>query len=80
MADGLLLTVPAAAKYLGVPPRRVYAWIAAGRIPSAVIKRMGRAVYLLRPALEDWAHSTDETKPGGVGLSLTPEDHTERPV
>ncbi len=62
-SDGLLLTIPAAASYLGVPTRRLYSWIAAGRIPSAAIKRMGRALYLVRPALEDWLRSTAEPKP-----------------
>ncbi len=57
-ADGLLLTVPAAASYLGVPTRRLYSWIATGRIPNAAIKRIGRAVYLVKPTLKDWCHNS----------------------
>ncbi len=64
VVDGLLLTIPTASRFLGVPPRRLYSWIAAGHIPAAAVKRMGRAVYLVRPALEDWLRcTTPELKP-----------------
>ncbi len=64
LADGLLLTIATASRFLGVPPRRIYSWIAAGHIPAAAVKHMGRAVYLVRPVLEGWLRSNDAAKPG----------------
>ncbi len=49
---GLLLTVREAAVLLGQPERRVYRWLAEGRLPGG--RRLGRAVYIARPELERW--------------------------
>jgi excisionase family DNA binding protein len=51
----LLLTVRQAAVVLGQSERRVRRWIADGHIPPTVVRRFGRAMYLVRPLLEQWA-------------------------
>lgn len=53
-SGGLLLDVRVAAALLDVSPRRVYAWVSTGHIPAVAVRRMGRAVYIVRPVLEAW--------------------------
>ncbi len=60
--DALLLTVPQAARLLGMSPRRLYALVAQGILPATIIIRLGRAVRLSGPRLWRWlgADDTDE--------------------
>ncbi len=50
----LLLTVPQAARLLGMSPRRLYALVALGTFPEGITIRLGRAVRLSRPRLWRW--------------------------
>ncbi len=54
MNNTLLLTVPQAARLLGMSPRRLYALVAQGALPEAVIIRLGRTVRLSGPRLHRW--------------------------
>ena len=54
-----LLRVADAADRLGVSPRVVYEWLATGIIPSEVMVRAGRAVYIKRRALDAWLAGRD---------------------
>jgi predicted DNA-binding transcriptional regulator AlpA len=54
MENMLLLTVPQAARLLGMSPRRLYALAAQGAFPDGVTIRLGRAVRLSGPRLWRW--------------------------
>ena len=58
-----LLRVADVADRLGVSPRVVYEWLAAGVIPSEVLVRAGRAVYVKRQALDAWLAGRNGTAP-----------------
>lgn len=54
-----LLRVADVADRLGVSPRVVYGWLAAGVIPPEVTVRAGRAVYIKRRVLDAWLAGRD---------------------
>ncbi len=54
----LLLTVPQAARLLGMSPRRLYALVAQGAFPEGITIRLGRAVRLSGPRLRRWLGAT----------------------
>jgi excisionase family DNA binding protein len=58
-----LLRVADVADRLGVSPRVVYEWLASGVIPSEVVVRAGRAVYIKRGALDVWLAGRDGAEP-----------------
>jgi len=59
-----LLRVAEVADRLGVSPRVVYDWLAAGVIPPEVIVRAGRAFYIKRRALDAWLAGRNGMEPG----------------
>ncbi len=59
MDNMLLLTVPQAARLLGMSPRRLYALVAQGAFPEGITIRLGRAVRLSRPRLWRWLGADD---------------------
>lgn len=58
-----LLRVAEVADRLGVSPRVVYDWLAAGVIPAGAVVRAGRAVYIKHRALEAWLAGRNGTEP-----------------
>jgi hypothetical protein len=64
----LLLTVPRAAKILGISCRRLYTLAATpGAMPEGVVVRLGRRVYLSRKRLEAWLGHSEGVYEFGLG-------------
>jgi len=59
MNEKLLLSVPEAAKLLGLSPRRLYALIAEHQVPEGIVIHLGRSVRLSRARLLSWLGATD---------------------
>lgn len=54
-----LLTAAQAARYLGVGPNRLRAWVRAGAVPFWTDPVTGRRLYS-RLALDEWARQLDD--------------------
>jgi excisionase family DNA binding protein len=61
--DSQLLRVSEVADYLGVSCRVVYEWLTSGVIPSELVVRAGRAIYIKRQALDVWLLGRNGTQP-----------------
>lgn len=62
-ADPLLLTVPQAARLLGIGTTLAYELTGTGKLPHI---RLGRALRIPRRALEDWIKTNTHTNWSGV--------------
>ena len=49
-----LLSVPELCRYLSMPRRTVYGYIARGRFPAGSVRRIGRALRFEKSAIDAW--------------------------
>jgi predicted DNA-binding transcriptional regulator AlpA len=60
-----LLRISELAEALGISRRQAYGWVATAVIPREAIIRAGRAIYVKRPAFEQWLAGRDGVAPPG---------------
>ncbi|MBI4423556.1 MAG: helix-turn-helix domain-containing protein [Elusimicrobia bacterium] len=49
-----LLSVPELCRYLSMPRRTVYGYVARGRFPPGAVRRIGRALRFEKTAIDAW--------------------------